>query len=126
MQRQCQHLISFRAHKEVFKLFDVFKKYDFNSFDVKAHKFYRQKEITSNNANVLVTWYACPEGEKLIVPGYRTKQPQKAVIDLGKVTGNTVKLCEEFYKKDITASNGKISVTVPARAFLLIGTKKSR
>ena len=114
------------AHKEVFRLFDVFKKYDFNSFKVKAHKFYRQKEITSNNCNVLVTWYECPEGEKLIVLGNRTRQPQKAVVDLGKVTGNTGKLREEFYKKDITVSNGKVSVTVPAQAFLLLGTKKSR
>ena len=114
------------AYKEVFKLWDVFKKYDFSSPEVKAHKFYRQKEITSNNARVLVTWYACPDGEKLIVLGNRTKQPQKAVVDLGKVTGNTGKLREEFYKKDIAISNGKISVTVPAQAFLLPGTKKVR
>jgi hypothetical protein len=114
------------AYKEVFKLFDIFKKYDFNSFDVKAHKFYRQKEITSNNSNVLVTWYECPEGEKLIALCNRTKQPQNAVVDLGKVIGKTGKLREEFYKKDIAVSNGKVSVTVPAQAFLLLGTKKVR
>ena len=73
-----------------------------------------------------MTWYECPEGEKLIVLGNRTRQPQKAVIDLGKVIRKTGKLREEFYKKDIAISNGKISVTVPAQAFLLLGTKKVR
>ena len=114
------------AYREVFKLWDVFTKYDFSSSEVKAHKFYRQKEITSDNANVLITWYECPKGEKLIVLGNRTKQAQKATVELGKILPGMKKVREEFRKQDIAVANGKVSVSVPAQGFLLLGTKNIR
>ena len=114
------------AWKPVFKLWDIFKKYDFGNDSVKAHKFYRQKSVKSDNPKVEITWYECPGKNKLFVLGNRTKQPQKAVIDFGKTLPGNAKIREEFYGKNLQLKNGKIEVTVPGWAFLLIGTKSGK
>ena len=105
---------------------NIFKKYDFGNASVKAHKFYRQKEVKTSNSKVQITWYDCPGKNKLFVLGNRTKQSQKAVIDFGSTLPENVKIREEFFGKDLQLKNGKVEVTVPAWAFLLIGTKSGK
>ena len=114
------------AWRPLFKVWDTFQKYDFGNVSVKAHKFYRQKEVKSNNSEVLITWYECPGKNKLFVLGNRTKQPQKAVIDFGSTLLENAKIREEFFGKNLQLKEGKVEVTVPARAFLLIGTKSGK
>ena len=114
------------AWKPVFKLWDIFQNYDFGNDSVKSHKFYRQKEVTSSNPKVQVTWYECPGNNKLFALCNRTKQPQKAVIDFGKTLPQDAKVREEFFRKNIQLKNGRAEVTVPAQAFWLIGTKKGK
>ena len=115
------------AWKQTFRLWDIFQRYDFGSPEVAAHKFYRQKEVTSDNPRVQITWYDCPRGRKLFALCNRTKEPQKAVINFGGTIPENISAREEFYKKDVKIADGKTEVVVPPRAFLLIGTQeKSR
>ena len=110
------------AHKVTFKVWDIFQKYDFGNPAVEAHKFYRQKEVKSSNPKVQITWYELPGKWKLFAVCNREKTAQKTVIDFGKTLPANCKVRDEYGKKDFTVKNGKLEVTVPARAFLLIGT----
>jgi len=110
--------------EEVCRLWDILARFDFRNASVEAHKFYRQREVLAGNPKVLVTWYACPQGKKLLVLGNRTTEPQTTVIDLHRMLPGSRTAREELHKQDIEIVNGLFSATVPPRAFLLVSVSE--
>ncbi|MBQ6472710.1 MAG: hypothetical protein IJJ33_12055 [Victivallales bacterium] len=111
-------------YQEVCRLWDILARFDFRNASVEAHKFYRQREVLAGNDQVLVTWYACPQGKKLLVLGNRTTEPQTTVIDLNRLLPGNRTAREEMQRQDIAIVNGLFSATVPPRAFLLVSVSE--
>lgn len=96
------------------------EKYKINAPETVCHLYYGDTVVKSSNPDVRVTWYECPGGKYLFFLSNKTKKAQKTVIDLANIAGGNFEIAEEWTAKNLKTVNGKIEITVPARAFRIL------
>ncbi|MCF6314600.1 MAG: LamG domain-containing protein [Verrucomicrobiales bacterium] len=92
-------------------------RYDLDEATIHFHD--QQKEITSDNPSIKISYYSCKDGRTLIIAGNVSKKSQPAQIDLGQFKQNTLTL--EYVKTSITPNDKGFKIKLPARAFAVIG-----
>lgn len=100
-------------------IWGIFLKYDLDS--ATAHLWDEQTEITTDNAAVKVTYYACGEQRHLAMVGNVTKENQEVTLDLGRLRPPRGTVREEFSGRDIEAGQGKATLQIKARHFSILG-----
>lgn len=97
------------------------RRYKIHLDGTKFHRFDRQKEITSSDKKVRISYYTTPGNHTLIVVSNTDPMRAETVVDLGKFGKNLTSIREEYIHRDYPVVNGKVKLTVPARGFRLLG-----
>ena len=85
------------------------------------HRFDRQKEITSSDPKVRISYYTAPGNRILIMACNSDPMRAETTISLGKFGDGLDRIREEYLHRDFPVENGKIKLTVPGRSFRILG-----
>ncbi|MEK6795395.1 MAG: glycoside hydrolase domain-containing protein [Spirochaetota bacterium] len=110
--------IAFEDGNVINTLWGVWMKYRMDS--AKVRYYYSQKEITSSNPKVAVTYYMCSGGRTLAVIGNSSAEEQRAAIDIRGVTTASA-ATDEYAGRPVAVKDGILSVSIPPRHFTIIG-----
>lgn len=107
------------AGKPIRKIWDILENYRCDDPTTVCHLYYEQTEVKSSDSDVRITWYDCPENHKLLVLSNCTAAPCGTTVD---VSALKVPDCayDEIMNRPVPVQNGKFTVTVPARALLIV------
>jgi len=101
------------------------RRYGIEKQDTVFHRFDRQKEITSSDPKVRVSYYTVPDGGSgsRILAMVCNSDPMHAetILDLGPFGQGIRTVREEYINKDYPVENGKVNLKVPGRGFRIIG-----
>ena len=102
------------------RLWEIYGRYNLGDAQAKAHRFFEQTEVKSDNPVVRVTWYEGPSGEKLLAVVNTTKVEKSAVIDLAALKSGNFTAFEEFFRTPVEVQDGKFRITLPSRSLRLV------
>lgn len=112
--------IAFEDGNVINTIWGVFQKYHLD--DAEWVPYYEPaNRVRSSNRNIVASYYRCPDGRILLVVGNISPEKQTAMINLAAFTKKLTAVREEFYGNDLPVSENRISLTIPARHFRLIG-----
>lgn len=85
-------------------------------------RFYWQgSRIKSSNPLIRITTYSCPDGKVLMVLSNKSATAAVAEIDLNELRRGSYAVLDEYHERKWAVENGKLSITVPGRNFVLLG-----
>ncbi|MBR2510021.1 MAG: LamG domain-containing protein [Lentisphaeria bacterium] len=102
-------------------IWDAQRRYKIHLKGAEFHRFDRQKEITSSDPKVRISYYTTPGNHTLIVVSNTDPMRAETTIDLGKYGKGLTSVREEYIHQDYPVVNGKVKLKVPARGFRLLG-----
>ena len=95
----------------------------FNKFKVddgKVFRFFEHKDITSDNPEIKITYYSCPDNKFVAIVGNTSAKEIKGKIDFSKVKANISSVTDEISGNEWITDKGKISVNIPAMDFVIL------
>ena len=101
-------------------VWDIMSKYNTQSPETICRLYHEQKEITTSNPAVRITYYKTPENHFVLFLANKTAKAQAAVIDVSAVAKGSFKAFEEYRRKDVAVKDGKFEITIPARSFSMV------
>jgi len=104
-----------------FRVWDTYKHYGMHDPAVKVHRFDTQKEIRFDSPALEATWYDCPDGYRLAVIVNATAKPVTATVDVSSFNLADGVIYDEYRNQPYALKNGRFTVTVPAKNFILTG-----
>ena len=102
-------------------IWDAQRRYKIHLPGTVFHRFDRQKEITSSDKKVRISYYTTPNNHTLIAVSNTDPMRAETEIDLGIFGKNLTSVREEYIHQDYPVVNGKVKLKVPARGFRLLG-----
>ena len=85
-----------------------------------VHRFFEQNDITSDNPDIKITYYRCPDNKFVAIVGNTTAKDVKGKIDFSKVKKGNFAVTEATSECEWITSDSKVSVYIPARNFIVL------
>ena len=108
------------AGKPLQKVWDILALYGVQHKDTVCRLYHEQKEVTSSEPDVRVTYYICPEKRYVLFLANKDIRPYNTEIDVSKIAPGDFKAMEEYKGKPVAVKDGKFKIRVPARSFRIV------
>ncbi|MBQ6473859.1 MAG: hypothetical protein IJJ33_17865 [Victivallales bacterium] len=99
------------------KIWNVFQEFDVGNATTVFHRFDRQKTVKADSSAVLVSWYECPGGKRVVVICNPDVKTVKTVVDFGTIAPQADTLLERYNDTRIPLSGGKATLRISPRSF---------
>src|SRR5690606_13072791 len=112
--------IAFEDGRVINRIWGAALKYELD--DAEVTKFYHpDNRVVSSSADVKITYYKSRDGRYLVVAGNTSDKDVSVDIDFGALTATSEHVYDEYNGGEIPAPDGRVSLTIKARQFALIG-----
>ena len=102
-------------------IWNIQRRYGIEKQDTVFHRFDRQKEITSSDPRVRISYYTTPGNHTLVMVCNSDPMRAETTIDLGPFGKGIAAVREEYLQNVCPVKNGKVTLKVPGRGFRILG-----
>ena len=102
-------------------IWNIQRRYGVEKRDTVFHRFDRQKEITSSDPRVRISYYTTPGKHTLVMVCNSDPMRAETTIDLGPFGKNIATIREEYLQNNCQVKDGKVTLKVPGRGFRILG-----
>ncbi|MBO4304684.1 MAG: LamG domain-containing protein, partial [Lentisphaeria bacterium] len=108
------------AGKPVQRMWDILARYGVQHKDTVCRLYHEQKEITSSQPGLRITYYICPGKRFVLFLANKDIRPCTSEIDVSKIAPGSFPAMEEYKGKPVEVKDGKFRIRVPARSFRIV------
>lgn len=84
-----------------------------------CHKYYEQDEVKSSDPAVRITWWECPNGNRLLFLANTTPRIVSTKVDASALAP-AARGREEWTGTDVSIADGRFTIQIPARSFRVV------
>ena len=102
-------------------IWNIQRRYGIEKHGTAFHRFDRQKEITSSDPRVRISYYTTLGNHTLVMVCNSDPMRTETTLDLGRFGRGIKTVREEYAYQDYPVEDGKVKLKVPGRGFRILG-----